>query len=183
MKKILSLVLALALVMSLSVTAFAAETATSTGGDSTITVKGTYNGTASSETVSVDIAWDAMSFTYNAASQGTWVPGDHSYSGAAAESWSATGNTITVTNHSNVAVTASFAFAKDSAVTTELTGSFTYGDKTATENAVTLAAGVVNGYDSADKVVATLAMNGSLPADWTAGNTIGTVTVTIAKAN
>ena len=78
MKKTLSIILALVIALSLSVTAFAA---TNDGtSDTEITVNGSFvSGTAADEKISVDIVWDAMDFTYTAASQGTWNPVTHTY--------------------------------------------------------------------------------------------------------
>lgn len=190
MKKIIALILALALIMSMSITAFAAETGnlndTTTSKD--ITVTGTYNagGTAATK-VSVDITWDAMSFTYTAESEGTWNPSSHTYTDKAAASWASTTNTVTVTNHSNADVNVSFSFEKATAVTTDLTGSFsgtsTVGNAAISNGTVKLNAGVVNQPNAADKVEAKLALTGSLPESWTAGNTIGTVTVGITAAS
>ena len=188
MKKIVSLILALALVMSMSITAFATEntgTLTDTSNNKEITVTGTYNaGGSAANKVSVTITWENMSFTYNAASQGEWNPTSHTYTGSTTAGWAESSNKITVTNHSNVDVNATFTFAKANAVTTELTGSFsgtsTVGKAAITNGTVKLNAGVVNEVDNADKVEAKLALTGSLPENWTADNTIGTVTVAIA---
>ena len=121
MKKLFTLVLAIAMIATMSVSAFAA---TSNGGNTTITVKGTYNGSdAAGDTISVDVAWGEMEFTYTPASQGSWDPATHTYKDATTAGWTANGNTITVTNHSDVAITASFTFAK--AEGTNVEGSFT----------------------------------------------------------
>ena len=65
------------------------------------------------EVVSVDLSWQAMEFTYTPSSKGTWNPNTHSYDGGSEASWSSTSNQITVTNHSNVGITTSFAFQSE----------------------------------------------------------------------
>ena len=64
---------------------------------------------------SVDLSWGNMEFTYNPGSQGEWDPETHSYKEgtAIASGWTCDENAdrITVTNHSNVAVTATAMFA------------------------------------------------------------------------
>lgn len=189
MKKFISLALALMLVMSLSVTAFAADNTSTELNDNkksdTIAVTGTYKaGTAGGTVISVHVAWTDMSFTYNAESSGKWQPGTHTYGEGTEAGWSESKNSITVTNHSNVDVTATFAFAKDAAVTTELTGSFstsTAGKTIDANGAVVLTAGEINKPTEADEVEAKMTLTGSLPADWEANKEIGKITVTIAK--
>ena len=109
MKKLFATLLAVAMLASLSVTAFAATNNGTTPTD--ITVNGTYTpGAMADEKISVDIAWDAMNFTYTGASQGTWNPETHAYEGATEGGWSNNTPAITVTNHSNVAVNATLGF-------------------------------------------------------------------------
>ncbi len=118
MKKLISVIAVLALVLAMSVPAFAAEalSGNSASGkgenDYTIGVNGVYNaGSAAADVISVDIAWESMEFTYNAGSAGTWNPGTHQYENASNGSWAANPKKITLKNHSNVAVNATFAFA------------------------------------------------------------------------
>lgn len=110
MKKIISLVLALIMALSLTTVAFAV---TLDGTNKTVStdVTGTYKpGDATATVYSVDIAWADLSFTYTDASQGTWDPTAHEYTGATEASWAGKG-TITVTNHSNAGITATPSFA------------------------------------------------------------------------
>lgn len=134
MKKILSIILTVAMLMSLSVAAFAAdinsggesgESGGQSGGDYTLGVSGVYVGGASaSETISVDISWQSMQFTYTVASNGTWNPATHLYEGATQGGWSTNQSTITLTNHSNVDIGATFTFAA-AAAATGVKGKFT----------------------------------------------------------
>lgn len=55
-------------------------------------------------TISMDISWTEMSFTYN---DGKWDPHTHSYDAAG---WSTQGGTVTITNRSNIPLLANFSF-------------------------------------------------------------------------
>ena len=116
MKKLLAGMLSLALAASMSITVFAAETSTG-GGDTSITVNGKYQaGAEATEVISVDLAWDAMDFTYTAPSKGKWNPKTHAYENGDEGGWAPTNGAnpkIAVTNHSNVDVKASFSFNSD----------------------------------------------------------------------
>ena len=126
MKKMIASVLALILCAAMSTTVFAASPIETEDGSDTKDVKGTYAaGTPGGTVYSVDVTWGAMEFTYTAASAGVWNPTTHTYDGTQAGGWSceADANKITVTNHSNVAVTAELSFA-DSGTGTGITGGF-----------------------------------------------------------
>ena len=117
MKKFLTGILALSLAASMSLPALAVDSATNDGKANTnIAVNGKYQESTVAEAISVDLVWDEMSFTYTEASQGTWNPEKHKYEGGSSGGWEATSGTnpeITVINHSNVDVKASFAFNSD----------------------------------------------------------------------
>lgn len=174
MKKVLTGILSLALAASMSATAFAANSATNNGETgSDITVNGKYQaGAAGGDIISVDIAWEAMDFTYTAPSKGVWNPVTHKYEGAAVGGWKATGGTdpkITVKNHSNTAVDANFTFA--SAVE-GLSGNFT-------NNTLTLKTAVDTERENAPTGETAFSVSGTgIDAD----KALGTITVTVAKS-
>ena len=164
----MSVVMAAALAMSLSVTAAAAGK-----GDQNIDVTAKYqDNSTQAEVYSVDVQWGTMQFTYVESGSMVWNPIDHSYTDNTKTGWTASGNTVTVVNHSNAEVTATFSFEalEDYA---GITGTFDVPTKT-------LQAGEVGGFDSADQVVSTLTIEGAL-ADTVAEFTkIGAITVNIA---
>lgn len=169
MKKFITTTLALALALSMSVSAFAAET--NTGGDTTINVEARYAGSSTTvDVVSVDIEWGAMQFTYSESGSRTWNPYNHSYTTSSEAGWSASGNTVTVTNHSNVDVAVGFRYEADTVTTA--TGNFDITSKT-------LTAGVEGKYAEADSVTAALTLTGTVPSTQTEFGKVGTVTVSI----
>ena len=175
MKKTLSIILALVLALSLSVTAFAA---TNDGSSPTeIDVNGSFvSGTAADEKISVDIVWEAMNFTYTAASQGTWNPVTHIYDGATAGGWSDNNPAITVKNHSNTDIYATLDFTTD---VTGIVGTFTEASGTANDNILELATAVGTEVANAPTATANFGINGAaIDAD----QKLGTITVSIAKA-
>ena len=141
----------------------------------TINVAGKY--AESSDIVSVDISWGAMEFTYN---KGNWDPQKHEYTnGTEKNAWTANGNTITVTNHSNVGVTASFGFAK--ADGTNISGTF-QNVQNQTVSSIDLAT-ADNGVNGQAGTPVTGSANfyitsGSIEKDM---SSLGTITVTITK--
>ena len=175
MKKLFASVLTLALAASTGTAAFAGSE-TNKGTDTTINVKGTYNG-SSTDVISVDIAWDEMSFTYTA-SGSTWNPSTHETVDVGG-SWAPTGDTdpkITVTNHSNTSVSAAFAFNTE---VSGLSGSFTdTNDKTITS--LTIDSAVDTTPSNAPKAEVSFSISGDgITQDY---NELGTITVKIAKA-
>ena len=69
-------------------------------------VTGEFVGTDVATVYSVDITWGSLEFTYTEASKGVWNPETLKYEGAVAGGWTCATNAdkITVTNHSNAAV-------------------------------------------------------------------------------
>ena len=142
-----------------------------------ITVTGVYQaGTTAGEKISVDIVWDAMDFTYTAPSQGTWNPATHAYDGQTEGGWSDNTPAITVKNHSNVAVNATLGFTADVA---GVVGTFTEASGTANDNILELATAVDTEVSNAPTATANFGISGAaIDVD----KTLGTITVTIAKA-
>ena len=169
MKKLFAVALALALTLALSVTCFAAITAVDGTATKNVTAKYVAP-TYSADVYGVDVEFGKMEFTYTDAAQGTWDPTTHSYLQSATAFWTADGNTVEVTNHSNVAITVTVSY-KNAEGVTGVTGTVANGN-------FDLAAGVVDGYDDAATGTATLTLDGAISA---ANDAIGTVTVTIAK--
>ncbi len=114
-----------------------------------------------------------MEFTYTGASEGTWNPLTHKYDGATEAAWSCgnNANLITVTNHSNAAVTATLAYASGEGFT-GITGEF----DSATLNLAT-ASGTER--DNAPTGSAKLTLKGALASSVENKTVIGTVTVTL----
>ncbi len=173
MKKLISLLLALTFVLSLSTTAFAA-TLDNTGESDTADVTATYVAGQSAGTVySVDVAWEGLTFTYNGAAEGTWDPATHSYNGSTEAGWAEGNGTITVTNHSNAAITATASYAAKPGY--EAVG-MTFGNN----GAEIASADNGDGTGSAKTGEITVEPNGTLPDTATNETVIGTITVTIS---
>ena len=172
MKKLLAGILSLALAASMSIPAFAA---TSTGGNTSIPVSGTYQaGAEAADVISVDIAWDAMDFTYTAPSKGTWNPKTHEYENAAAGGWAPTNSAdpkITVTNHSNAVVMVSFAF---NSTVRGLTGAFTG----LSDDTMTLPSAEETDLEDAPTGETAFSVSG---AGIEQNETLGTITVTVTQ--
>lgn len=111
-KHLISAVTALALAAAMHIPALAENRLTNqSAGAHTMDVQGKYQaGAAAVDIISVDIQWVGLEFTYTAGNAGTWNPAEHIYTDGTEGSWNDEKGSITVTNHSNVAVTAGFAF-------------------------------------------------------------------------
>ncbi len=191
MKKFFAILLAVALMASMSISAFAATELTTSpaenkgAGEYEIGVKAKYNnGVGTSETVSVDIEWGKMEFTYSVGGTKEWNADSHTYTvknGTSA--WTESGNTITLTNHSNVDVKATFTYTDNANNANKLTGNFTYdNNKTADANgAITLTKATENDTVNVDKVTATLKLSGTPDSTLTDFTKVGNVTVKITK--
>ena len=166
MKKIISLTLVLALVLSLGICASASEL----GGSKDVTAK--YEKTETEEAIyNVDIAWGDLTFTYSETTEKTWNPDTHTYDEAVTGGWDKTESSVTVTNHSNVAVDVAMSVTPvaGTGVNVSLTG-----------GSATLAAGVEGDVSGAASVTGTLKISGT-PNDTVteAGVKVGEITVTI----
>ena len=145
--------------------------------DREITVNGSFvPGAAADEIISVDVAWEAMDFTYTGASQGTWNPATHAYEGAIEGGWSDNTPAITVKNHSNVAVNATLGFTAN---VTGVAGTFTEVSGTENDNILNLATAEGTEVANAPTATANFGISGAaIDAD----QQLGTITVSIAKA-
>ena len=174
MKKILSVLIAILLVTCFGTTAFASDVTTPGGSDSK-DVKATYQSGGTLLTVySVDVTWGSMEFIYlNDSSPGIWNPATHQYEGAGMASWTcdANANKITVTNHSNISISAGLTYAKETGFT-GINGTFSKS----TINLAT-AVGVLPANAPTDSSLFTL--EGALGSGTAAKTVIGSVTVTI----
>ena len=136
-------------------------------------VKGTYNAGSSGGVVySVDIAWTDMNFTYTGG-EGTWNPETHQYSGSSEGAWTASNDSITVTNHSNAAVKATASYQAETGYEST---TMTFGN-----NGATVATAVGTEVASAPSATITVTPGGTL-AESANGGKIGTITVSIAAA-
>ena len=174
LKKITSVLAAAALVCTMSTTAFAADQTGVNTGDHTADVNGTYQASGSGAVVySVDIAWTDMRFTYTGAGEGTWDPETHQYIGSPEGAWTASDDSITVTNHSNAAVKATAKFEADSGYEST---SMEFGN-----NGATVATAEGTQVSAAPSATITVTPSGTL-AESANGGKIGTITVSIAAA-
>ena len=103
---------AVLLTAALPLTAFAGSASVSRVPESqSIDVQAKYeDGTEKPVVYKVDVEWGVMEFTYHEAGTNKWNPQTHQYELDTDGSWSSQGNTVTVKNHSNTAVTASLSF-------------------------------------------------------------------------
>ena len=175
MKQIFTLALTFLLIFSLvTVTAFATnDKIEATGGTATKAVKASYRSGAGGGTVySVDITWGSMAFTYREGSGSTWNPTTHTTGSlGSAGVWSSSGNTITVTNHSNTGVTAKLAYASETGYE-GISGSFD-------NDSMTIDTAVGTKPSEAPTKTAALTLSGTLASTLTDPTTVGTITVTI----
>lgn len=144
-------------------------------------VLATYQEPEAPETVySVNISFDSMKFIYTAESRGTWNSTLHKYENPTPASWSFANNSITVTNHSNVPVTASFSYAATPEFSNVVNGSFTDDSK---DPLPSTQIGLSGADDTSVGAIASttvyLLLSGDLPSGTSAETKCGTVTVTI----
>lgn len=176
-KKLLSCTLAVVLALSVSTTVFATELERQTN-----SVYGTYEPMADAATVyKVDVAWGSMEFTYNAVTfKKKWNPITHKYDSIPTTegTWSCEtdANKVTVTNHSNKALTATVAARitdTDGGISTKVTGETISLADTSIGAATDVAGTPSVGTASID-------LNGELTDTTAKSKSIGTVTVTIS---
>ncbi len=169
MKKILCFLLAALTVVCLPVAAYAAELTDE--GSETQGVTATYNASAAEDVFSVTIEWGAMSFTYYKEEPKHWDAEKLEWVTDGTAGWNYNNsNTITVTNKSSTAVTASFTYTAASGYEA-IQGTFS-------QNPLSL--GIPNGAPTTGTV--TLTLEGGLPETAGEAANIGTVTVNVSKA-
>lgn len=172
-KKSAAVMMAAALMAAMPVTAFAGEAVVSNvPGQTSIDVKTKYQDSSSRPTVySVDVSWGAMEFTYVESGTQIWNPQTHEYQPQTAASWTASGNTVTLTNHSNAQVQADLSYTSVTGMET-VTGTFDNPQ-------LILESAEGKTVEEAPAGTAALSLSGTLPVDMTAFETAGTITVSI----
>lgn len=184
MRKLISLFLVLAMLLSFSVTAFAAETEdrTATANENsdyktTIDVNGKYiSQLDSEEIISVDVSWQDMNFIYYGSQEGTWNPATHTYDGEKTATWNKTTSDITVTNHSNLEVTANLSYTQS---VTSVTGKLS-------KTVLTLESAAQDKYmgenaDKAPSATSTFTIGGTM--DESSAKDLGTITVALKEGS
>lgn len=128
----------------------------------------------STKVISVDVEWDSMDFIYTVTQNAVWNPETHKYDhGDPVAAWNKDASVITVTNHSNVGVTASFRFDQESSV------SGIFKDDNGEVTVADLKAGVWDKYDDADKKTVQFVIDGKLDAE--TSNDLGNITVSVEE--
>lgn len=158
--------------IGMSVHAQESETMTEMPGSQTIRVTGSYSGDGRLlDTYSVDIEWGEMNFTYVAQGDRRWDAKTHTYSISSSDGWQADGNTVKVTNHSNLPVNVAFSFEKGT-----VNGTYTGAMSVLTK---TLKAGIENKPTEADSVESELTLDGTLDALQTSKTELGAIKVSL----
>ena len=180
MKKLLVVILAVVMFCTASVAVSAESTSSITGigGSDSASVAAQYTpGSATVPVYRVDITWGDMEFTYTDASEGTWNPDKHEYSDRIDAVWSCEkgADEITVVNHSNAAVKATFSYAADEGYDA-VTGTFDKAE-------INLLSAVGTTVEEAPTGKTKLILSGALPDSAAQGAMIGNVTVTLVSGN
>lgn len=171
MKKLLTGALALSLALGMSALPALAQEGLE---DRNIDVQARYqDGSVTPTVYSVDIAWGEMQFTYNKSGVNVWNPATHEYKLNTDDSWTASGNGITVKNHSNTGVTARLSYASDAAYQT-VAGSFNRSE-------LILPSAVGTAVENAPSGASALTLSGTLP-EGTTLTKVGAITITLAGA-
>lgn len=175
MKKMISVLLVLALSLCMGITAFASDIEAD-GGKASADVKGTYvSGGTKSTVYSVDVTWGSMEFTYTSYFIGNWNPDTHTYDDSTEEKWTCdeNANKITVTNHSNTHVLATFSYTSEG-IHDSINGDF---DK----DEIFLLSAVDKPLAEASTGSSLLTLSGMLNDEEAVAVVIGSVTVTITE--
>jgi hypothetical protein len=135
-------------------------------------VKVEYRAAITPSTVySVDVKWGSMAFVYTEGSAGTWNPNTHSYEGQTASAWTcASGaNVVTITNHSNTALTAKLSYQPAQSYSA-VQGSFS-------ATSLPLASAVNTTVNAAPTATSALTLQGSMPASSDIQTVVGKVSI------
>lgn len=176
MKKTISITMAFALAATLSTAAFAAA-ADDASIRKDIGVKAKYvEDIETSKTIHADVVWGEMEFTYNVSGTKTWNVKTHEYDIDTKGEWSAKGNDISVTNHSNTAIDVGFAYQPLDEYSV-VNGKFT-------DDKFTIPTAEGKAVDDESLTVSTaLTLSGELSSDVTALTKVGNAVVNIAEAS
>lgn len=178
MKKLFSLLLAIMMIATIALPVFAEESVDANGGSANVNVSGVvqYTGSSETQTISVDVAWEDMTFTYVEGVHFGWNPENHEYAGAYEGYWENDRADITVTNHSNTEVNATLSF--ESGVDT-VGGAFTEGSGTMDDGVLELASAVDTEVEEAPTATATFNISGRISVS---ADVVGEITVLIESA-
>lgn len=149
-------------------------------GESKDVVANYQEGVSADTVYSVDIVWGSMEFTYTGAGEGTWNPDTHTFSGGTAAGWSCetNANKVTLTNHSNAAVTATLSYTPGTNYS-GITGNFTESSGTVNDAVLELATADGTTVANAPTAQAYLQLTGALASSVTSKTVLGTATVTL----
>ncbi|MBE5934523.1 MAG: hypothetical protein E7262_01860 [Lachnospiraceae bacterium] len=115
MKKIISIILSMAIVSAITIN-YQVDSYAEVVKKSSKDVKATVVGDADGPDVfSVDVTWGAMNFTYMKIADTEWNSETHMFdkTGTFTYKWVASGNLVTVVNHSNMAVQADLSYESE----------------------------------------------------------------------
>ena len=161
MKRIGTLILAIIMLAAMSVPVFADESFDGVDDSVNVEVNGIVQYTGSSEVqlISVDVAWEEMYFTYVEGVHYGWNAETHEYAGGYDGYWENSEADITVTNHSNVGVTASLSFQSN---VETVTGAFAERSGTENDGILELESAEDTEVDEAPAATATFSVEGSI---------------------
>lgn len=193
-KKFLAIGLAVGMLASMSIAASAATINSTEVGSNTDTQDVTLNATLSTvpTTISVNVEWEDMEFTYTEGAAAYWDTTDHVNVAATPGTWANSESSdtakVTVTNDSNVAVALEIAYNgnagqyEDGVDTAGVTVDFT--DATLSELAAGDSTNVTPSTSggNANQTSASVQVSGTPEANLS-GITAGTITVTISAAD
>lgn len=172
MKKHLLAVLTTSLIAASFPAAAYAGTSTLTPGEATnIDVQAKHAGSVTDEPVyKVDITWGEMQFTYLEEGSRVWNPDTHEYETSVTSRWEERGNTVTVTNHSNAAISAELKFTPEAG--SGVTGAFDYLRQVLPSAEGSTVAQAPNG-------TSILHLSGAMDASASEYKKVGTVTISL----